>query len=346
MAYIGNAAPSRFVSNRAASVYSGDGSTTAFTLEQAVVQDEDILVSVDGVIQEPSVGYAVSNATTLTFTGAPSSNAGNNIFVYYLASQVGTVGHPSSQALSATSGTFTGAFTSLGIDDNADATAITITSAENVGIGTASPTALSNYTSVVANNSTGSMFELMVGGTRTANMQTSASAMNIQTRTSIPMIFDTNSTEAMKIDANGIITKPLQPAFLCTPASQQSNFAVGNSPSTVAFGTEVFDQNADFASNTFTAPVTGRYQLQATLYMANIDSAAAYYEMQMITSNRIYYIIFDMDFGQDNAYFSISNSVLADMDASDTVTVKIKQSGGTAQTDITVQSVFSGYLVA
>ena len=108
MPYIGNTSPSRFVSNRAASVYSGDGSTTAFTLEQAVVQDEDVLVSVDGVIQEPSVAYAVSNGTTLTFTGAPSSNSGNNIFVYYLASQVGTVGHPSNQALTATTGTFSG----------------------------------------------------------------------------------------------------------------------------------------------------------------------------------------------------------------------------------------------
>ena len=94
MAYIGNSSPSRFVSNRAASVYSGNGSTTDFTLDQAVVQDEDILVSVDGVIQEPSVAYAVSNGTTLAFTAAPSSNAGNNIFVYYLASQVGTAGPP------------------------------------------------------------------------------------------------------------------------------------------------------------------------------------------------------------------------------------------------------------
>ena len=68
MAYIGNTAPSRFVSNRAASVYSGDGSTVAFTLEQVVTQDEDVLVSVDGVIQEPSVGYAVSSGTTLTFS--------------------------------------------------------------------------------------------------------------------------------------------------------------------------------------------------------------------------------------------------------------------------------------
>ena len=115
MPYIGNTSPSRFVSNRAASVYSGDGSTTAFTLEQAVVQDEDVLVSVDGVIQEPSVAYAVSNGTTLTFTGAPSSNSGNNIFVYYLASQVGTVGHPSNQALTATTGTFSGAITGGGL---------------------------------------------------------------------------------------------------------------------------------------------------------------------------------------------------------------------------------------
>lgn len=115
MPYIGNTSPSRFVSNRAASVYSGDGSTTAFTLEQAVVQDEDILVSVDGVIQEPSVAYAVSNGTTLTFTGAPSSDSGNNIFVYYLASQVGTVGHPAAQNLSAGTGTFTGAITGGGV---------------------------------------------------------------------------------------------------------------------------------------------------------------------------------------------------------------------------------------
>ena len=108
MAYIGNTAASKFVSNRAASVYSGDGSTVAFTLEQVVTQDEDVLVSVDGVIQEPSVGYAVSSGTTLTFTAAPSTNSGNNIFVYYLASQAGTIGHPSTQGLAATSGTFTG----------------------------------------------------------------------------------------------------------------------------------------------------------------------------------------------------------------------------------------------
>ena len=108
MAYIGNTPANRFVAPKAASVHSGDGAEVNFTLAHAVGSDEDILVSVDGVIQEPSVAYTVSG-TTLSFTAAPSSNSGNNIFVYYLFRTVGTVSHPSNNALSATSGTFSGA---------------------------------------------------------------------------------------------------------------------------------------------------------------------------------------------------------------------------------------------
>ena len=133
MAYIGNDPSNRFVAPKAASVFSGDGSTTAFTLDHAVGSDEDILVSVDGVIQEPSVAYAVSSGTTLTFTAAPSSNSGNNIFVYYLFRTVGTVSHPSNNALVATSGTFsagvtatTGTFSGvLKTDDTTEATSTT-----------------------------------------------------------------------------------------------------------------------------------------------------------------------------------------------------------------------------
>ena len=77
MPYLGNTAGNRFVASKSATQFSGDGSTTAFTLDHAVGSDEDILGSVDGLIQEPSVAYAVSNGTTLTFTGAPSNNSGN-----------------------------------------------------------------------------------------------------------------------------------------------------------------------------------------------------------------------------------------------------------------------------
>ena len=106
MAYLGNPAVDRFVAPKAVTQFSGNGVLTDFTLDHSVGSDEDILVSVDGVIQEPSVAYSVSG-TTLSFTTAPSSNSGNNIFVYYLFRTVGTVSHPSNNALEATSGTFT-----------------------------------------------------------------------------------------------------------------------------------------------------------------------------------------------------------------------------------------------
>jgi hypothetical protein len=150
-------------------------------------------------------------------------------------------------------------------------------------------------------------------------------------------------TEFMRIDNNGHITKPLQPAFQAIPASDQTNFAV-NAAVTVVFGTEVFDVNADFASNTFTAPVTGKYQLNVKVRLENIDSANNSYHLSLDTSNRSYGYDFDPDFGQDNAIYTMSISTLADMDAGDTAIVRIVQASGTAQTDIATESYFSGFL--
>ena len=109
MPYIGNQAGNRFVASQAATRFSGNGSNKVFTLEHSVASDEDILVSVDGVIQEPSISYVVSNGTTLTFQGSDApSNGTNNIFVCYLFRTIATVNHPATSALTATSGTFTG----------------------------------------------------------------------------------------------------------------------------------------------------------------------------------------------------------------------------------------------
>ena len=306
MAYIGNAAPSRFVSNRAASVYSGDGSTVAFTLEQVVTQDEDVLVSVDGVVQEPSVAYAVSSGTTLTFTAAPSNNAGNNIFVYYLASQVGTVGHPAAQNLSAGTGTFTGDVT-IGDASAADKKILFDGNAQDFHIGLDD-----------------SIDSLTIG---------KGSALG--------------TTTSMVIDANGIITKPLQPAFQVLPANtDQANLAI-NTTHTIVFGTERFDNNADFASNTFTAPVTGKYQLNVSLYFTGTDADATYIQLNLVTSNKTYYSIYDpAAFDEDPTYWTLGCNVLADMDASDTALVQVIQGGGSAQLDIAVDTNFSGYLVA
>lgn len=72
---------------RDADRFSGNGSTTAFTLSRSVSAAVDIEVFVENVQQEPIVAYDV-NGTSLTFTGAPSSGT-NNIYVVYRNFQSG-----------------------------------------------------------------------------------------------------------------------------------------------------------------------------------------------------------------------------------------------------------------
>jgi len=161
MPYVGNSPTSNFASVTK-DAFSGDGSTTAFTLSKAATTN-GVAVFVENVRQEPTTAYAVSG-TTLTFTAAPVSASGNNIYVLHHNAPASTATHPAAQPLTATSGTFTGAFTSLGIDDNADATAITITSDEAVGIGKSlTPNNYSGYQSLTIGGSdatTGSTVDL------------------------------------------------------------------------------------------------------------------------------------------------------------------------------------------
>jgi len=155
-----------------------------------------------------------------------------------------------------------------------------------------------------------------------------------------------SATEKLRIHGSGAVTKPKQPAFLARPASTQSNLAIGAS-TTIAFGTEVFDQNADFASNTFTAPVTGKYQLDVSIYFMNLDHDTTYYQLELVTSNRIFYNILNMSgFDADVLHYSFPVGVTADMDADDTAFVRMLiPNDGAAQADVNTVSHFSGHLV-
>ena len=158
------------------------------------------------------------------------------------------------------------------------------------------------------------------------------------------------TTSHMVVDATGAVTKPLQPAFQVGLSSSQDTFATSTDV-TVLFANEIFDNNSDFNTSnyTFTAPVTGRYQLNVSLRLNHVDNGAAFYQMYFISSNRTYTFTTDSDayINSDLAYQSFAWSVLADMDASDTVYVRIYQSGGTQQTDVaaSAHSIFSGFLV-
>ena len=151
--------------------------------------------------------------------------------------------------------------------------------------------------------------------------------------------------EALRINYNGEITKPKQPAFIVQAGSQQANIAV-DSTVTLQFDSEIADVGANFASYTFTAPVTGKYQMNVQTYFAQLQIDSAYYNLRLVTSNRTYYSIFNSGGFDATGYQSIVLTVLADMDASDTALVQITISGGTAAADLQADNgTFSGFLV-
>jgi hypothetical protein len=158
---------------------------------------------------------------------------------------------------------------------------------------------------------------------------------------------DEGGSDALVISTSGGITKPIQPAFLVTNSATQSDIPVGVA-TTVVFDTEIFDQGGDFSSNTFTAPITGRYQLSCMLRLGNIDTAATTYWTRFNCSNRSpIYLWSPGQFSSDVTWWSLTMAILVDMDAADTAKIQINQDGGSAQTDIQIaDSFFSGYLVA
>jgi len=80
MAFIGNT-PTTQAFTPAVDYFSGNGSTTAFTLSRPVASVAQVQVTIDNVAQNPSSAFTVS-VNTITFTSAPLSGT-NNIYVYY-----------------------------------------------------------------------------------------------------------------------------------------------------------------------------------------------------------------------------------------------------------------------
>ena len=97
MSYIGNT-PDQQSFTPAVDYFSGNGSTTAFTLSRPVASVAQVQVAIENVPQNPGSAFTVSG-NTITFTSAPPSGT-NNIYVYYtspitqvIAPGQGTVGN-------------------------------------------------------------------------------------------------------------------------------------------------------------------------------------------------------------------------------------------------------------
>lgn len=138
---------------------------------------------------------------------------------------------------------------------------------------------------------------------------------------------------AMSALDTGEITFPLQPAFLAQLNSPVNNvtgngtsYTLGNTALTI-----VYDQSGDMNTNgTFTAPVTGKYAVNAQALVIGCTIASTF-NLSIVSSNRTYLFQLARTAGTQN--FGLNGSALVDMDASDTFHVTIQVSGEVADTD-------------
>lgn len=153
-----------------------------------------------------------------------------------------------------------------------------------------------------------------------------------------------------QISSSGIYTNTSQPAFLANLSSNVDNVTGNNTTYTIAYNTEVFDQGNNFASNTFTAPVTGRYFFSAGVDMSSVTSSTTG-AFTISTSNRAYITGQISSTAVQNGVGAVSFqlAVIADMDAADTATVTIRLNGIGADTADVVNSntinIFGGCLL-
>jgi len=331
------------------------------------------VVDIDGAVDFASTTAHAGNATFADGAGA-LFGAGSDLQIYhdgsnsYIQSATGNLNittaggaefaltaanngavslfHDGSTKLATASGgvTVTGNLqaTSLTVGTaNDEGEALNIRDAGHTGHGAANTVSLASFGETVSGNTAGIFLGSMTNeNTAVVGARTASGNIGFQT-------FNGSAWgERMRIDNIGRVTKPAQPAFLVRPSSTQSNLAANGTQVQIAFGTEIFDQGSNFASNVFTAPVTGKYQLNITLYLTGFDVSASYYAMYITTSNRNFELINSgsVSGASDPAYRGFGWSCLADMDANDTAEIHITQSGGAAQTDVTIYSRFSGFL--
>lgn len=143
--------------------------------------------------------------------------------------------------------------------------AITIDTSQNVGIGTTNPAQ-----ELHVHTASGNADLRLTGDGQTANYMdvfsgSGRSGLWIVGSTS-RLEFGTNNTERMRLDHEGRVTKPYQPAFLCRPPAAHSIIA-GEHTVTGTWSSEYNIGNHFNTSNgQFTAPVAGVYAFSWAIF--------------------------------------------------------------------------------
>ncbi len=167
-----------------------------------------------------------------------------------------------------------------------------------------------------------------------ANVITGAGTLQHTNNSFTSTSSDINPTTATALYSNlGKYRATGQPAFLAYLNTSVTNVSGDGTTYTVIFDTEVFDQDSNFnlGTSTFTAPITGRYQLHfVALFVGGTTINGAFGIIN--TSNRTYRINLPLAPAVTTTAGG-TISVIADMDAADTATFQMSSTDGGGKID-------------
>jgi hypothetical protein len=141
------------------------------------------------------------------------------------------------------------------------------------------------------------------------------------------LLVGNGGSTGIAISSAGEVTMAAQPSVGTFATAGQSN-VTGNGASHTVLQTEIWDINADFASNTFTAPVTGKYMVASQVEWEGGGHNQA--SLHLVATLRTWNTY--SDFGNSSLQMSQSNVKVLDMDAGDTLFSQLMVGGIGANT--------------
>ncbi len=292
-------------------------------------------------------GTAGDAFTTYTVSGVTNwsegiDNSASDAFVIAASTALGTtnvVSMATGGAVSCVLGNFDVTRSASGADVSATTSNTSNTASSNATL----------YATVAGTSAGDARTQYAVSGTTTWTQGVDNSDSDVYALAASTALGTTN---VMRATTAGEINYPLQPAFLAYLNADVSNVTGDGTIYTVAFDTEVFDQGSDFATGTFTAPVTGIYSLFAGVKAEAVGATNTQAFIEIIASNRA---LRDPQLNATTVKTAgndvgMTLSGLLDMDANDTAVVAITVIGGTKTVGVGGSSVlitfFSGNLTA
>ena len=145
--------------------------------------------------------------------------------------------------------------------------------------------------------------------------------------------FTNGTSDIFKITSTGCKTNPLIPGFLAYASADVLNVTGNAADVTVGFNTEVYDTTSNFASNVFTAPVTGKYLFMTNVTFTGLSALMTTCRLRIITSLDIYerkYNAYNNSNTGTNG--SLNLCISTEMAAADTAEIHLQISNGAGNT--------------